>query len=81
MIFSDMYRITFKGKPARLWVMRNNAYCWGRIVVKGQKRELDVVPRRDCYNDDDDSAAATMERVAKRGRVETALSWPMGWVD
>ncbi|MCC6248470.1 MAG: hypothetical protein IT499_12040 [Rubrivivax sp.] len=73
MFSSDGRQITYKGRPALLFVLRNNGECWGRLVVGGE--ELDVCTTRDHYDDDDATALAAFERAARRGRVEATAGW------
>lgn len=76
MIESASRAITHDGKPAQLSVIRNDGYCWGRIRFQDDREpQLDVMTRKDCYDDDDTAALDTFERAAKRGRVEPAVGW------
>lgn len=77
MIFSEAFPFTYKGRPAQLRVIRNNGFCWGRIVCK-RGGELDVWTRSDQYERTDEAAAAFI-RAAKRGSVEPAVGSPIGW--
>lgn len=76
MIESATRAITHEGKPAQLSVIRNDGHCWGRIRFEDEQQpQLDVVTRKDCYEDEDSVALDTFERAAKRGRVEQAVGW------
>jgi hypothetical protein len=79
MLSSEMFPITLKGKPAQLYVCRNNAFCWGRVVLPNGKN-YDVDTRRDYYDQEDLVAAEAFERAAKRGKLELSKSWPIAWV-
>lgn len=77
-IISDGYEFTFKRKPARMHVIRNDGFCWGRLVTADD--EFDVSTRRDFYDYDDETAAEAFIRVAKTGRYEEPYaSWRVGW--
>lgn len=81
MIFSEAFPITIKGKPAQVRVVRNNGYCWGRVIFKDGK-EFDVSIQRDHYERIDEEAAASFERAAKRGKLLEPLgSWRIGWAE
>lgn len=76
MIESHSEPFVFRGKPARMSVIRNNAACWGRIRFDDNSPELDVEPRRDWYESDDYEAIAAFIRMARNGRrVGPALGW------
>jgi hypothetical protein len=74
MLMTDAFNITYKGEPAKLYVMRNDGYCWGRVVTKDGE-ELDAITRKDYYDQEDEVAAVAFERAAKRGNVESAAGW------
>jgi hypothetical protein len=81
MIFSDAFPITFKGQPAQLRVVRNDGFCWGRLVLKSGE-ELDIETGRDQYERADEDAAVAFENAAKRGNVEPAVGeYRIGWAD
>lgn len=80
MIFSDAFPITFNGKPAQIRVIRNDGFCWGRLITK--RSERDVYTKRDYYEQEDLVAAQAFERAAKRGNIEPpAASWRIGWAE
>lgn len=64
-IVSDARTIKFRGKSARLSVIRNNGFCWGEIVTSSGE-SLDVHTRADHYDSDDDEALDAFERAAKK---------------
>lgn len=74
MIQSNARQITFQGKPATLYVIRNNGECWGRLVAGGE--QFDVSANQDLYDEDDEWALDLFEEAAKLGsNVEPAISW------
>lgn len=72
MIHSDAYDVRYKGKPAKLYVLRNEGECWGRLVTADA--EYDVVTKRDQYDQPDDVAATAFARAAGQGTLP-----PAGW--
>ena len=77
MLISEPRTITFRRRPARLYVLRNNGYCWG-CIVDADGHEWDVFTRTDWYDQDDEEALDAFERAAKRGRFEPHAGAPMG---
>lgn len=83
MIASEAFPVTYQGKPAQIRVLRNNAHCWGRLILKNG-REFDIPPAEsaDKYDCIDEDAAEYFERRMNRGHVEPAMgSWRFGWAD
>lgn len=79
MISSDARPITYRGKPALLYVIRNDGFCWGRVVLP-DGTNLDVNTAADHYHRDDESALDAFERATKHThKVEPAVGWPMEW--
>jgi len=76
MFASTPYRVTVKGQPVELYVMRNDGECWGRILPTVGP-ELDVSSRVDVYDWSDEDAASMLLRRAQRGHTEPAAGWPM----
>lgn len=77
MLISDPRDITFRRRPARLFALRNNGYCWGR-VIDADGAQWDVDTAHDWYDYDDDDALDAFERAAKRGKVEPLAGAPLG---
>lgn len=76
MIESASKAITYQGKPARISVMRNDGFCWGRIRLADDGTQLDVTTRRDQYDEPDEVALAAFIRASQRPqRVEPAVGW------
>lgn len=73
MLMSKAYRTTYKKKPAKLYVYRNNGVCWGRLEVGNE--QFDVVTRKDWYDYPDEDAASAFIKNVERGRVEPAVGW------
>ncbi len=81
MTYSDAFDFLYQGKPAHMHVCRNNAFCWGRIVLEDET-QLDVETARDLYDFDDDEAASSFIYQALKGRATEPLgSWIIGWGD
>lgn len=76
MFASNPCKVTVKGQPVELYVMRNNGDCWGRIVP-ADGPELDVSSRVDVYDWADEDAASMLLRRAQRGHTEPAAGWFM----
>jgi hypothetical protein len=75
MIESQSRLIQFRGKPAELSVIRNDAQCWGRVRRNGG-HAFDVVTREDHYADSDDDALDAFERAMADSRnLYVALAW------
>ena len=55
--------IQFRGHDAQLRVVRNEAFCWGRITARGEQL-FDVNPPRDLYDQPDDKALAALAGYA-----------------
>lgn len=78
MLISQAFRFTLKGAPADMRVVRNNGYCWGRIVFPDRRRaQLDVSSRFDLYWRADDYAAEVFIRKALRGGTEPIAGSPI----
>lgn len=76
MIASAPYPCVIGGRPATLRVMRNDGYCWGRVVFADRRRaQCDATARRDVYWLPDDVAAAALIRAAQRGSLDRAHGW------
>lgn len=74
MIESTAVDFEYKGEPAKMAVLRNNGYCWGRIYQG--KECLDVTIRKDWYDYSDEDAAQAFIRAARReSNVEPAAGW------
>lgn len=74
MIESAAVDFKFKGEPAKMAVMRNNGYCWGRIY-QGDDR-YDVTTRKDWYEYPDEDAIPAFIRASRReSNVEPAAGW------
>lgn len=73
MIFSDAFPVKIKGRSAQIRVVRNDAFCWGRIVYS-DGAEFDIETRRDYYDHADEDAAFAFERAVRRGRLEEPLT-------
>lgn len=75
MIGSHSRLVTFRRAPAVLSVIRNNGSCWGRLIT-AQGVELDVVTRRDWYDQGDEDALDAFERASRNPRcVSAACGW------
>lgn len=75
MIESHTIRIRYRKQPASLSVMRNDGYCWGRLITAGGEK-LDVFTRRDHYEENDTDALEAFERAARNPRcVDKAEGW------
>lgn len=78
MLISHSRDITFRGKPARLYVLRNNGYCWGR-VVDDRGNEWDISTQADHYDDTDEDALDAFQSASHRGRcIEVAIGYLFG---
>jgi hypothetical protein len=66
MLLSKEYPMTFRGKPATLRVIRNNAHCWAELSAGGES--FSISTRADHYDDDDDDAAEAFKRAARNPR-------------
>ena len=69
MLISAPHAVRYKRRPAVLYVLRNNGYCWARLVT-GKTAEYDVFTRRDLYDEPDDYAAEVFMAAARRGNIE-----------
>jgi hypothetical protein len=76
MNISEATAFTYKGKSAEMYVLRNNGYCWGRVITS-RGLQLDVSTRRDHYDREDGDAANAFIRKAKRGGVEPMAGSPL----
>lgn len=70
---------TFRKRPARMYVVRNDGFCYGRLCVtqpSGVIHEHDVATKRDYYERDDADAAQAFINAARRGNFEEPMaSW------
>lgn len=74
-LISAGYPFTFKRAPAVLHVIRNDGYCWGRIVQGLQEYDVQL-KRRDVYDETDEDAARALINAAQRGHAEPPMaSW------
>ncbi len=74
MLESNEVDIDFNGKPAKLAVMRNNGYCWGRIRQDGQ--QFDVMTETDWYDlPDDEVEEACIQAAKDPTNVQPAVGW------
>jgi hypothetical protein len=64
MLLSEKFTITFRGKPAQLRVVRNNAHCWAEVSQGAENFAIST--STDHYERTDEDAAAAFERAAKR---------------
>ena len=76
MISSDAVTFTYKGKPATLCVMRNNGYCWGRIVCQ-DGTQWDVMHiHKDMYEQPDEDVLEAYIRLSRNPKcVNPAVGW------
>jgi hypothetical protein len=72
MILSDEFPFTFRSKPAKLRVVRNNAYCWAEawVTVSSNKKteRYSISTRADHYDEADEEAAEAFIRAARNPR-------------
>ncbi len=69
------FNTTYKRQPAQIYVIRNDGFCWGRLVLE-DGTNYDITTRRDYYEADDISAAEAFERAMRSGKVEEPMaSW------
>lgn len=81
MLISEAFALKFNGRPANMRVIRNDGYCWGRLICL-DGTEFDVSTARDHYDDDDDKAARAFIRAAQRGNVDDPSGWEgIGYVN
>lgn len=81
MLISSPRRTIYKDTEARLFVLRNNGYCWGRLVLPDQT-QFDVEPPdgKDPYDWPDWDAADLLEEQVAAGRVTGPLhSMELWW--
>jgi hypothetical protein len=63
MQISEGFPVTFRGAPAQLHILRNDGYCWGRLVTASGE-QFDVSPAEedlDLYDYADGDAATVLE--------------------
>lgn len=72
MLISHPRHLVLKRRAARLYVLRNNGYCWGRLIFDGGE-EHDIVTRADLYDRQDEEALDALERKARRSGFEEPL--------
>lgn len=78
MLISQAFPFKLKGAPAEMRVLRNNGYCWGRVIFTDRRRaQLDVGSRLDLYEQDDVYAAEVFIRKALRGGAEPIAGSPI----
>lgn len=63
-IISQPRRITFRGGPATLAVLRNNGFAWGRIETQDGRRFDVGTGDEDLYELDDETALDNLEAFA-----------------
>jgi hypothetical protein len=76
MIASPGYTFEWHGKAATLYVLRNDGYCWGRLVDHTGK-EFDVLGEADLYDCEDSEAFARLADWANDD--PTSVSDAHGW--
>lgn len=82
MMISHAVPFTYKGQDAQMRVLRNNGYCWGRMVL-ADGTEVDVSTNTDHYDDTDTEAAEAFIRAARfaRCRSAPATTWRAGFAE
>jgi hypothetical protein len=80
MIFSPPYPFEFRKQPAQMYVVRNDGFCWGRIVLK-DGTNYDVATQRDHYERIDEEAAEAFMNKARRGVEEPISSWRLDFTE
>lgn len=82
MLISHVRLIDYVGQPpksAQLMVLRNDGFCWGRIVL-ADGTNLDVDSASDYYEYDDEYVLDRFEDLSTIPRhVSPAQGWPMQW--
>jgi hypothetical protein len=79
---SEPFPFTFQGAPARLYVLRNDGFCWGRIVRDNapdgeEGAQLDVSTHYDQYDKADEDAAECLMDAARNGHAEPIAGAPL----
>lgn len=76
MIASDPVAFTFQGFDAYIYVIRNDGYCWGRIVrVDGAKFDVMHI-RKDMYDEEDEYIIEKYIALARNPKyVKPAVGW------
>lgn len=75
-LFSPALPITFRGEPATLAVVHNDAECWGRIVM-ADGRQFDVSGDDDLY---DLPVSEAMDALVEAAHDEDNVSEAQGWL-
>lgn len=71
---SEAVGFEYKGKPAKMSVMRNDGYCWGRI--RQGDVQLDVETDDDLYDETDAGALDVLIQAAGNpNNVSSAEGW------
>jgi len=77
MIRSHALEFNWRGHPAKLYLMRNDGYAWGRIIdVLGAEFDVNP-PNGDVYDWDDTTALEFLAEYAieQPNAVEDAEGW------
>lgn len=78
-LISEGIPATIRRRPALVHVVRNDGYCYGRVLFTDDNSEHDVSTSRDWYDaDDEDAAAAFVRKAERRPLEEPAASWRVG---
>lgn len=73
MFISASIEFRFKDAPAHMYVLREDGYCWGRII-DATGAQWDLHSQRDYYDEpDEDAANAFIRRSHIRRLIEPAL--------
>jgi len=79
MLISAAIKIKHEGQDAQVSVLRNNGYCWGRLVL-ADGREFDIEPDDDFYGEDDDYVLGELQQLAANaGNLCLCAGAPIGW--
>jgi hypothetical protein len=76
MNISEPFPFTLAQKPARLYVLRNDGYCWGRVIDHAGL-EWDVSTHHDYYGEPDEIAAEAFIRKAQRFQLQLPAGSPI----
>jgi hypothetical protein len=76
MIISQPFEFVLAQQPARLYVLRNDGYCWAR-VVDSLGIQWDVTTYHDYYGEPDEVAAEAFIRKAQRWQLQIPLGAPI----
>lgn len=70
MIFSQAHQIIMGGEFAQLRVVRNDGFCWGRVVRQnGVNLDVELPAEVDLYDEPDAAAVASMEALLQSGQA------------